>query len=152
MTCVQTGQPRWVMRSQFYGPVPLCVHTGFIQAEHINCVIWKALILGWSSWTSWANLTLSSPVIKLITEAGSCAMHFSGSYACLLIIRKKHTKKKTMGPMKWETECISMPLGLHISNSSHLCFCSSMQLRLTTSWFKTNRGLNCTAPPAAGGN
>lgn len=81
-------------------PCPIvCVHTGFIQAEHINCVIWKALILGWSSWTSWANLTPSSPIIKLITVAASCATYFINQW---LVLRRAKNKGSLNGPKKWE--------------------------------------------------
>lgn len=34
----------------------MCTYTGFLQGEHINCTMWKALILGWSSWTRWVLL------------------------------------------------------------------------------------------------
>lgn len=77
-------------------PCPIVrVHTGFIQAEHINCVIWKAPTLGSSSWMSWANLMPPSPIIKLITVLVSCA-------TCVILLLPAWYRKQRES--KWSKE------------------------------------------------
>lgn len=63
---------------RYHNPMDVsdCVHTAFVQAEHINCVNWKALILVLGSRTIRVNAAPSFFIIKLITVAVWCATYF----------------------------------------------------------------------------